>query len=57
VAFRHEMVRYRLRRLRYLLFTAVATFSTHARIRTLNLSFPRVTPWKFKWIMQRVWAF
>jgi len=56
-AFRQDMVRYRLRRLRYILFTAIAAFSTHARIRILNLSLPRVTPWKFKWIMQRVWAY
>ena len=56
-AFRKEMAKYRLRRLRYILFTAIATLPKHARERVLNLSFPRLTPWKFKFIMERVWAY
>jgi hypothetical protein len=56
-AFRKEMAKYRLRRLRYILFTAIATFPKHARKRILNLSFPKITPWKFKFIMERVWAY
>jgi len=57
VAFRRDMAKYRLRRLRYILFTSVATFPKHARNRVLNISLPRVTPWKFKFIMERVWAY
>ena len=56
-AFRREMAKYRLRRLRFILFTAIATFPTHARKRMLNLTFSRITPWKFKFIMDRVWAY
>ena len=57
VAFRREMAKYRLRRLRYILITSIATFPKHARDRVLNISLPRITPWKFKFIMQRVWAY
>jgi hypothetical protein len=57
VAFRRDMAKYRLRRLRYILFASVATFPKHARNRVLNISLPRLTPWKFKFIMERVWAY
>ena len=57
IAFRRQMAKYRLRRLRYILFTAIATFPKHARSRVLNISLPRITPWKFKFIMQRIWAY
>jgi hypothetical protein len=57
VAFRINMAKYRLRRLRYILFTSIAMFPKHARNRVLNISLPRVTPWKFKFIMERVWAY
>lgn len=57
VAFRRDMAKYRLRRLRYILFTSIATFPKHARNRVLNISVPRVTPWKFKCIMERLWAY
>jgi len=56
-AFRKEMAKYRMRRLRYILFTAMATFPKHAGERILNLSFSIITPWKFKFIMERVWAY
>ena len=57
IAFRREMIKYRLRRLRYLLFTNVATLPKHARKRCLNISLHRLTPWKFKFIMERLWAY
>jgi|GEM_PF-5001387 len=47
----------KFRRLRFILFTAIATFPRHARKRLLNLTFLRITPWKFKFIMDRVWAY
>ena len=57
VAFRREMVKYRLRRLRFLLFTVVASFARHSRKKILNISMPRITPWRFDLIMRRIWAF
>jgi hypothetical protein len=57
IAFKRDMVRYRLRRLRFLLFTNVATLPNHARTRILNISLHRITPWKFKFIMDRIWAY
>jgi len=57
IAFRREMIKYRLRRLRYLLFTNVATLPKHAGKRCLNISLHRLTPWKFKFIMERLWAY
>lgn len=57
IAFRREMIQYRLRRLRFLLFTNVATLPKHARGRILNISFHRITPWRFKFIMDRIWAY
>jgi len=57
IAFRREMIQYRLRRLRFLLFTNVATLPKHARRRTVNISLHRITPWRFKFIMERIWAY
>jgi hypothetical protein len=57
IAFRRDMIKYRLRRLRYLLFTNVASLPKHARSKVLNISLHRLTPWKFKFIMERIWAY
>src|SRR4030042_1035376 len=57
VAFRREMFRYRLRRLRFVLLNSVAFFTKHSKKKILNISTPRITPWRFEWIMQRIWAF
>lgn len=57
VAFRHQMVRYRMRRLRFILFSAIGYYVTHARKRVYRLALPNVGPWQFKFLMQRIWAF
>lgn len=57
IAFKRDMARYRLRRLRFLLLTNVATLPKHARGRVLNISLHRLTPWRFKFIMDRIWAY
>ena len=57
IAFKRDIAKYRLRRLRFILFTSIATFPKHARNRVFNISLTRVTPWKFKYLMERVWAY
>lgn len=57
IAFRREMIQYRLKRLRFLLFSNVATLSKHARVRILNISLHRIKPRRFKFIMDRIWAY
>lgn len=57
VALRREYARYRLRRLRFKLFQAVAYFADHARRRTLNIAEPLMGSMRFKIILQRAWSF
>ena len=57
VAFRRHMVRYRMRRLRFILFSVIGYYVTHSRKRTYKLAIPQVGPWQFKFLMQRIWAF
>ena len=57
VALRLEYARYRLRRLRFKLFHAVAYFTDHARRRTLNIAEPLMGSMRFKIILQRAWSF
>ena len=57
VAFRRDMFKYRLRRLRFILFTAVAYFTNHARNKIFHIALPRITPRRFKLIMARIWAY
>lgn len=57
VAFRHQMAKYRLRRLRFILFTAIGYSVNHARQRLFKLALSHVGPWQFKFLMQRIWTF
>jgi hypothetical protein len=57
VAFRWEMAKYRLKRLRWVLFTAVAAFVQHARQKVLNLAIPRLGATRLKFLLQRIWAY
>jgi len=57
VAFRRQMVKYRLRRLRFILFTAIGYYVSHARKKVYRLALSSVGPWQFKLLMQRIWAF
>ncbi|MBD3342379.1 MAG: hypothetical protein GF353_24980, partial [Candidatus Lokiarchaeota archaeon] len=57
VAFRRQMVKYRLRRLRFILFTAIGYYVVHARKKVYKLALTTISPRRFKFLMQRVWAF
>ncbi len=57
VAFRQQMMRYRMRRLRFILFSAIGYYVTHARKQVYRLALSNVGPWQFKFLMQRIWAF
>ncbi|NQS97118.1 MAG: transposase [candidate division Zixibacteria bacterium] len=57
VALRREFARYRLRRLRFKLFSAVAYFVDHARQRVLKIAEPLMGNMRFKYILQRAWSF
>jgi hypothetical protein len=57
VAFRRHMIRYRMRRLRFILFSVIGYYVTHARKRVYKLAISSVGPWQFKFLMQRIWAF
>ncbi len=57
VAFRWEMARYRLKRLRFVLFTAVAAFVKHARRKILNIATPIIGTTRLKFLLQRIWAY
>ena len=57
VAFRQQMMRYRMRRLRFILFSAIGYYVTHARKTVYRLALSNVGHWQFKFIMQRIWAF
>jgi len=57
VAFRKQMAKYRLRRLRFILFTTMASLAKHSGQVVLNIALSRITPWKFNGIMDRIWAY
>lgn len=57
VAFRRQMVKYRLRRLRFILFTAIGYYASHARKKVYKIALTNVGQWQFKFLMQRIWAF
>jgi hypothetical protein len=57
IAFRRQMAKYRLRRLRFILFSAIGYFTEHARKRKFNIALSRVGLVQFNMIMQRIWAF
>ena len=57
VALRWEYAHYRLRRLRFYLFSTIAYFVLHARKRILNLAQPQMGEMRFKFILQRTWSF
>lgn len=56
IAFRQKMKRYRLKRLRFLLFTAPGWFVEHARKRVYKIGLGRIGPYRFDGLMQRIWA-
>lgn len=57
IAFRKKMKKYRLRRLRFLLFSTIGWFVSHASQKTFCLALPRSGPIPFEPMMQRIWAF
>ena len=57
IAFRREMKRYRLKRLRYLLFTSIGYYVHRARKRCFKIDLARIGPIRFHAMMQRIWAF
>jgi hypothetical protein len=57
VAFRHELKKYRLKRLRFILFNAIGYFIEHARETIYKFGLARIGPLRFDSIMQRIWAF
>ena len=56
IAFRREMKRYRLKRLRFILFSAIGWFVEHARKRIFKIGVTRIGPYQFDALMQRIWA-
>ena len=57
IALRRDLAKYRLRRLRYLLFTTVAYWTRHAGQRILNLCSPLIGEIRLKFLLRRVWAY
>ena len=57
VALRRDLKRRRQKRLRFLLFSTVGYWTTHARQRVLNLCSPLIGEMRLKFLLQRVWAF
>ena len=57
IAFRRNLKRYRLKRLRFLLFSAPGRFVEHAGKRVFKLGIARIGPQQFDALMRRVWAF
>jgi hypothetical protein len=57
VAFGRQIATYRLRRLRFLLFSAIGYFAEHAGDKKFKIALPRVRPAQFAAIMHRIWAF
>ena len=57
IAFRKKMKRYRLRRLRFLLFSAIGWFVSYSKQKTFCLALPRSGPIPFNVMMHRIWVF
>ena len=57
VAFRLDMRKFRLKRLRFILFTSIGWFVEHARQRYFKIGVTRVGAIRFHALMQRIWAF
>ena len=57
IAFQKKMKKYRLRRLRFLLFSVMGWFVSHAKQKTFCLALPRSGPIPFDAMMRRIWAF
>lgn len=57
IAFRRQMARYRLRRLRFILFSAIGLFVEHSRKREFQIALSGVSPPQFNSIMNRIWSF
>jgi hypothetical protein len=56
IAFRRKTKRYRLKRLRFVLFSATVWFVEHARKRIYKIGVTRIGPYQFDALMQRIWA-
>jgi len=56
IAFRRKMKRYRLKRLRFILFSAIGWYVEHARKRIYKIGVTRIGPYQFDALMQRIWA-
>ena len=57
IAFRKEMAKYRLKRLRFMLWRAVAWWVNHARRKFLNIAPPYLGEVRFRAILQRIAAY
>jgi hypothetical protein len=57
IAFRKEMKKYRLRRLRFLLFARIGYYVNRSRKRYFKIDLARIGPIRFDALMQRIWAF
>ena len=57
IAFRKDMAKYRLKRLRFMLWGAVAFWVNHARRKFLNISPPYLGQARFRAILQRISAY
>jgi hypothetical protein len=57
IAFRRDLKKFRLKRLRFILFTAIGYFVEHARKRCFKIGMARIGPHRFHALMQRIWAF
>ena len=56
IAFRRKTKRYRLKRLRFILFSAAGWFVEHARKRIYKIGVTRIGTHQFDALMQRIWA-
>jgi hypothetical protein len=56
IAFRRKTKRYRLKRLRFILFSASGWFVEHARKRIYKIGVTRIGSTQFDALMQRIWA-
>lgn len=56
IAFRRQMKKYRLKRLRFILISSCGWFVEHARKRIYKIAVNRISPCQFDALMQRIWA-
>ena len=56
-AFKRDLKRFRLKRLRLILFTAIGWFVEHSRQKHFKIALTRVGSLRFHALMQRIWAF